>query len=443
AAWNRGSKRARSTATPSSLKSRYTRSFQASPSASSVPPKSNSTAVFEVVSIPRAYACVSWVEAVSTNANRHPASDTRPPFLYQQFAEKAIELRCLEISSRAARPTGRARRPHVAQSPNVVGLECPRCRTLFKGARLFTGCPRCDAQKIPVNLSVKLELGPFARLKTEGFPATPRGLWRFRALLRVASEHPVTLGEGDTPLIHLERIGRRLGLSRLYAKDESQNPTWSYKDRLCAVAVTHAVESGARVVTIASTGNHGASTAAYAARAGLPCVIFALASAPATMKTLMQAYGAAVVACPTLEARWDLMRQGIERFGWYPTSGFGTPPVGSNPWGVEGYKTIAYEVAEDLGWTAPDVVVMPSAYSDGLYGIWKGWTELQTLGLVKHAPRMIAAEPFGPLAHALEHGLQAPEPVEAPAPSVAFSIASRYGTWQGLAALRESGGAGL
>ena len=137
------------------------------------------------------------------------------------------------------------------------------------------------------------------------------------------------------------------------------------------------------------------------------------------------------------------MRQGIERFGWYPTSGFVTPPVGSNPWGVEGYKTIAYELAEDLGWTAPDVVVVPSAYSDGLYGIWKGWMELQTLGLVKHTPRMIAAEPFGPLAAALERGLPAPEPVEAPAPSVAFSIASRYGTWQGLAALRESGGAGV
>src|SRR5207249_2244807 len=182
---------------------------------------------------------------------------------------------------------------------------------------------------------------------------------------------------------------------------------------------------------------------APAARAGVPCVIFTLASVPETMKTLMQAYGAAVVACPTSESRWELMRQGIERFGWYPTSGFVTPPVGSNPWGVEGYKTIAYEVAEDLGWTAPDVVVVPSAYSDGLYGIWKGWTELQALGLVKHAPRMIAAEPFGPLAHALERGLPAPEPVDAPAPSVAFSIASRYGTWQGLAALRESGGAGV
>ncbi len=88
----------------------------------------------------------------------------------------------------------------------MVRLECPRCRTLFEGAPIFTGCPRCGEQNVPVNLTVKLDLGPLARLKTERFPATPRGLWRFRALLPVAGEHPVTLGEGDTPLIHLERV---------------------------------------------------------------------------------------------------------------------------------------------------------------------------------------------------------------------------------------------
>src|SRR5438477_4011632 len=325
----------------------------------------------------------------------------------------------------------------------VLGLRCLRCHTRFDEPRLFTGCPRCRAQGIAVNLSVEYDLAPLAAITPETFGTTARGLWRFGPVLPVRTARPISLGEGATPLVHLERLGRRLGLPRLYAKDESQNPTWSYKDRLCATAVTHAVETGARVITISSTGNHGATTAAYAARAGVPCVIFTLASVPETMKTLMQAYGAAVVACPTSESRWDLMRQGIERFGWYPTSGFVTPPVGSNPWGVEGYKTIAYEVAEDLGWTAPDVVVVPSAYSDGLYGIWKGWTELQALGLVKHAPRMIAAEPFGPLAHALEQGLAVPAMVDAPSPSVAFSIASRYGTWQGLAALRESDGAGV
>jgi threonine synthase len=331
----------------------------------------------------------------------------------------------------------------MAPEARVLGLRCLRCHTRFGEPRLFTGCPRCREAGVAVNLTVDYDLGPLAGVTPEAFGGSARGIWRFRSLLPVRPAAPISLGEGATPLVHLDRIGRRLGVPRLYAKDESQNPTWSYKDRLCATAVTHAVELGARVLTISSTGNHGASTAAYAARAGLPCVIFTLASVPDTMKTLMQAYGAAVVACASSQARWDLMREGIERYGWYPTSGFVAPPVGSNPWGVEGYKTIAYEVAEDLGWTAPDVVVVPSAYSDGLSGIWKGWTELQTLGLVKHVPRMIAAEPFGPLAHALERGLQAPEPVPAPASSVAFSIASPYGTWQGLAALRESGGGGV
>jgi threonine synthase len=331
----------------------------------------------------------------------------------------------------------------MSPAARVVGLSCLRCGARFDEPRLFTGCPRCREQGVAVNLTVEYDLSSLVGITPETFSKGRGSLWRFDSLLPVRAARAVSLGEGATPLVHLTRLGHRLGLPRLYAKDESQNPTWSYKDRLCSTAVTHAVEIGARVITISSTGNHGASTAAYAARAGLPCVIFTLASVPETMKTLMQAYGAAVVACPTSESRWTLMRQGIERFGWYPTSGFVVPPVGSNPWGVEGYKTIAYEIAEDLQWTAPDVVVVPSAYSDGLYGIWKGWSELQALGLVKHAPRMIAAEPFGPLAHALERGLDAPEPVAAPAPSVAFSIASPYGTWQGLAALKESGGGGV
>jgi threonine synthase len=149
-----------------------------------------------------------------------------------------------------------------------------------------------------------------------------------------------------------------------------------------------------------------------------------------------------VVACATSEQRWTLMREGIERCGWYPTSGWVVPPIGSNPFGVEGYKTIAYEIAEDLGWTAPDVVAVPSCYSDGLFGIWKGWVELERLGLVRTRPRMLAAEPFGPLAHALERKLETPEKVVGGS-SVAFSIASPYGTYQGLTVLRDSNGLGV
>jgi len=328
--------------------------------------------------------------------------------------------------------------------PSMVAtpLECLRCHAVYDDQRLWSGCPRCARDGVNVNLTVRCSIASLGPLTPDSFPASPRSLWRFRRLLPLGEAEAVSLGEGATPLVHLERLGRRLGLPRLYAKDESQNPTWSYKDRLCSLAVSHAVATGARVITISSTGNHGASTAAYAARAGLPCVIFTVDSVPDTMKTLMQAYGAAVVACPTSEARWTLMREGIERCGWYPASGFAMPPIGSNPFGIEGYKTIAYEIAEDLDWTAPDIVAVPSCYSDGLYGIWKGWAELFTLGLVKTRPRMLAAEPFGPLAHALERKLEGPEKVVAGS-SVAFSIASPYGTYQGLVALRESGGLGV
>jgi threonine synthase len=329
-----------------------------------------------------------------------------------------------------------------APEARVVGLQCLRCRTRFDEPRLFAGCPRCRAEGVAVNLTVEYDLGPLTATGPLAFPAEPRGLWRFRALLPVRPERPLSLGEGDTPLVHLERLGARLGVPRLYAKVESQNPTWSYKDRLCALAIAHALELGAPAVTTSSTGNHGASTAAYAARAGLPCVLFTLDSVPETMKILMQAYGAAVVSCSTSEARWALMRQGVERLGWYPTSGYALPPVGSTPWGVEGHKTIAYEIAEALS-GAPAAVVVPSGYSDGLFGIWKGWSELAALGLVKQTPRMIAAEPYGPLAHALAAGLEAPGRVDPPGSSVAFSVASRYGTWQGLAALRQSDGLGV
>ncbi len=330
----------------------------------------------------------------------------------------------------------------MASASAVTELECLRCHAVYGDQRLFTGCPRCAAQSINVNLTVRPSAAARGPLTPESFPDAPRSLWRFRRLLPLPDAEPISLGEGATPLVPLERLGRRLGLPRLYAKDESQNPTWSYKDRLCSLAVTHAVATGARVITISSTGNHGASTAAYAARAGLPCVIFTLASVPDTMKTLMQAYGAAVVACATSEQRWALMREGIERCGWYPTSGWMVPPIGSNPFGIEGYKTIAFEIAEALGWQAPDVVAVPSCYSDGLFGIWKGWVELERAGLVKTRPRMLAAEPFGPLAHALTRGLETPEKVRATS-SVAFSIASPYGTYQGLTALKESEGLGV
>ena len=124
-----------------------------------------------------------------------------------------------------------------------------------------------------------------------------------------------SLGEGATPLIHLGKIGEEIGLDQLYVKDETQNPTWSYKDRLAAVAVNHAWGSGAETVVVATTGNHGAAVAAYAAAAGLRCVALTLESVPSTMKVLMQIYGAHVVALSSGPERWELLRKAVSKFG--------------------------------------------------------------------------------------------------------------------------------
>lgn len=279
------------------------------------------------------------------------------------------------------------------------------------------------------------DLGRVRGLETSDDP----GIFRYRPLLPIAQGPVVSLHEGGTPLLPLPRLGGRHGLPRLFVKDESRNPTWSYKDRLAAVAVTKAVQEGRDTVVVSSTGNHGAAVAAYAARAGIRCVVLTLASVPQAMKTMMQSFGADVVALEKPTDRWVLMRQLVEERGWAPMSGFVGPPSGSNPYGCEGYKTIAYELHAQLG-DVPDVVIAPVAYGDALAGLHRGFADMVALGLTSRLPRLIAAEPFGPYGQALRDGYRADATVPAGA-SVAFSIASPYATWQGWNALVATGGA--
>jgi threonine synthase len=178
--------------------------------------------------------------------------------------------------------------------------------------------------------------------------------------------------------------------------------------------------------------------AAYAAAAGLRCIALTLTTVPATMRTLMQAYGASVVAYERPTDRWQVMAQAVAERGWVPMSGFRNPPIGSNPFGIDGYKTIAYELVEQLG-RAPDVVVTPVAYGDGLSGLVRGFADLRALGRIPAMPRVVAAEVFGPYAQALRSGEDVTETVPVQ-PSVAFSIATPVATYQGIDALRRSGG---
>lgn len=313
-------------------------------------------------------------------------------------------------------------------------IVCPRCHSDTPEASIFAGCPKCAANGIPINIH------PLFDLQEDVIedPTEP-GIFRYRHLLPLPDNAvPVSLGEGGTPLLPLAQLSEALGLKQLYLKDESRNPTWSYKDRLAAVAVTRARADGAETLVVGTTGNHGAAAAAYATVAGLQCVVLTLASVPDTMRTLMQVYGADVVAVPSPEDRWTLMREAVDARGWVPLSGLADPPVGSNPYGIEGYKTIAYEITDQLGGT-PDFVIVPVAYGDGLIGIHRGFQELRVRGIASRVPQLVAVEPLGPFAASLASNTEVPLRVPG-RPSVAFSIAGTVATMQGIRAIEQSGG---
>ena len=319
------------------------------------------------------------------------------------------------------------------------GLKCVRCESEVDLQYQFLGCPRCGP-KYPANLTLTYDYSKIAsQFRKSSLPSRPKTMWRYKEFLPAEDKNIISLGEGMTPLIRYTSIGGELGLENLYIKDESRNPTWSYKDRLASAGVSMAVQSEASAVTVSSAGNHGAATAAYAAKAGLECVIFTTTTPPPTMRTLMQVYGAKVVATPSPEDRWKLMASCVEKFGWVPMGNFHDPILGSNPYGIEGYKTLAFEICEQLDWKAPDKVIMPVAHCDGFYGCWKGFKELFELGLIEYKPAMVAAEPFGPLKNALAKGIDYVETV-ASHDTVCFSVAVDRTSYQGLKTLLESGG---
>jgi threonine synthase len=228
---------------------------------------------------------------------------------------------------------------------------------------------------------------------------------------------------------------------RLSAKDESRNPTWSFKDRLACVAVSVAKKMDASAIVSSSTGNAGAAAAAYAAKAGLPCIVFTTKGAVGPLLTQMRVYGATVVAVENKADRWVLMQHAVRELGWFPTSPFFAPVVGSNPYGIEGYKTLAYELAEQMDWQVPDCCVLPVTYGDALMGMWRGFADLQALGWIKRKPRMMAAEIYGSLGKALHDGVDALPDMPLTHDTVAKSTSATRSTYQALSVIRASGGA--
>ena len=322
----------------------------------------------------------------------------------------------------------------------LTGLACIRCHTQFDIEARCDGCPGCRGTA-PSNLTPQYDYAAIARdFARESLRDRTPNLWRYHELLPPDLTEAASLGEGMTPLLECNRYGARLGLRRLYVKDEAQNPTGSFKDRLAATALAMANTFEATAVGVSSTGNAGAAAAAYAARMGLPCVVLTVKGAASSIMTQIQAYGAMVMATETKADRWKLLQTAVSEWGWYPTSPYFGPPVGSNPYGVDGYKTLAFEICEQMDWEAPDWCILPVAYGDALFGMWKGFDEFTRLGLIKKRPRMVAAEMAGCLASAFESGEDRIPEIAAPTPYVAGSISVNQSTYQALYALRASGG---
>lgn len=321
--------------------------------------------------------------------------------------------------------------------PEATNFRCTRCGTRYGLERDRFGCDACAAD-VPANLELEYAQPPAL---DSPLGNGERGMWRYAAALPVDPADAVTLGEGGTPLVAMIRLGEELGIRGLYAKDESRNPTWSFKDRLASVAVSWARANGRPGIALSSSGNAGAAAAAYAARAGLPCIVFTTRQFPGTMQRFMRSFGAYVVAAPTAVDRWTLNRAVTTAWGWLPLSNVADPPIGSHPAGIEGHKTIAYEIAADLG-AAPDAVVVPVAYGDSLAGIERGFAELLGAGLIAHTPRLIAVEAYPSLSQTLAAGAEGPVRVDGSG-SQAHSVATPQGTYQALRALRASGGAAV
>lgn len=267
----------------------------------------------------------------------------------------------------------------------------------------------------------------------------PRTIWRYAEFLPADLSNAVSIGEGMTPLLPVPRLARRIGIPNLLVKDESRNPTWSFKDRLASSAVSMAKQMGAEVITGSSSGNAGAATAAYSARAGIPCVMFTTQQFPLAMRVQMAVYGTKMIATPTIQDRWRMVEACVDTLGWFPVTIFVYPLVGSNPFGIEGYKSVAFELVEQLG-RVPNHVIMPVGAGDAFYGTWKGFEEYRELGFTDSVPTMDAAEVFRPLENALAKDLDHIE--EMPwGPSPAISVGLYTSAYQGLHVLRESGGA--
>jgi threonine synthase len=319
---------------------------------------------------------------------------------------------------------------------NPLRLECIECGSRFKIHERFFTCPKCGGL-----LEVEFEPSELKRrLDRKRLKAEAPSVWKYRAFMPILDDSKIiSLGEGGTPLYRCDRLAREVGIRELYVKFEGANPTGSFKDRGMTVGVTKALEFGAKIVACASTGNTSASLAAYAAKAGLKCVVL-LPSGKVALGKLAQAliYGAQAIAVSGNfdEALAIVRRLCEEREDIYLLNSL-------NPFRLQGQKSIGFEVADQLGWKVPDRVVVPMGNCANIWAIYKGFFEFDAVGLARGIPKMtgIQAEGAKPIVDAVKGGLDKFKPVEKPETiATAIRIGNPVNGPKALRAIRASKG---
>ena len=315
-------------------------------------------------------------------------------------------------------------------------LECIECgKKLNIGFRSYT-CPNCGGL-----LEVELDLVALKKkLKSRNLGSEQPRVWKYRDFIPIIDDSKiVSLGEGGTPLIRCDRLAKEVGIRELYIKFEGANPTGSFKDRGMTVGVTKALEFGVKTVACASTGNTSASLAAYAAKAGLRCVVL-LPKGKVALGKLAQAliYGARVAAVNgNFDEALDMVRELCEkRKDIYLLNSL-------NPFRPQGQKSIGFEIADQLGWRVPDRVVVPMGNCANIWAIYKGFYEFDAVGLTRGIPKMVGIQADGakPIVEAIKRGLDRFEPVKKPETiATAIRIGNPVNGPKAIRAIRNSKG---
>ena len=279
----------------------------------------------------------------------------------------------------------------------LEALSCTKCGARYEVGPLLNVCTIAGCAGA---LFAEYAAAALSRDATAG---RSRTIWRWHEMMPARrAEDIVTLGEGGAPLLPAKRLGARHGMPRLFVKEEAGNPTGSFKARGLGVAVTMAKALGARKIALPTAGNAGGAAAAYAAAAGLECHVFMPKDTPKVFRIECEAYGAHVTLVDGLIddcGRIVAQRKDVE--GWFDVSTL------KEPYRVEGKKTMGYELAEEFGWTLPDVVVYPTGGGTGLIGMWKAFDEMERLSWIGPArPRMVSvqAEGCAPIPKAFTEG---------------------------------------